>query len=85
MAVDPGKLQGELVAGRQFAPAGLVAAEQGIGPGADNEFIGRIVAAAGEDGGLLGGEDGALVGPGPGLASMPARSAASPSSPALRT
>ena len=52
--------------GRQFAPAGLVAAQQGIGPGADDEFIGRIVAAAGEDGGLLGGEDGALVGPGPG-------------------
>jgi hypothetical protein len=64
--VDPGELQRQLVGCRQLAAAGLVAAQQRVRPGPDDELVGRIVAAAGEHRRLLGGENVALVGAGPG-------------------
>ena len=58
------ELEGDLVAGVKGAPAGLVAAEQRVAAGADDELVARIVAPGPEDGGVLGGEDVALVGSG---------------------
>ena len=65
VAVGAGEFERDLVARRERAPPGLVAAEQRVGARADDELVARIVAAAAEDRGVLGGEDVALVGAGP--------------------
>ena len=64
VAIDAGEFQGELVALRKLAAAGLVAAEQRIVARADDELIAGIVAAAGKDRRLLRGKDFALIGAG---------------------
>ena len=61
LAIDAGEFQGELVLRIQHAPAGFVAAEQRIRPGADDEGIAGIIAAALEDSALHRGQDVALV------------------------
>ena len=58
---DAGPFQRQLVVLVELAPAGLVAAEQRVGARADDEFVGRVVAAAGKDRALHGGQDGAFV------------------------
>ena len=57
VAIDAGEFEGQLVLGRELPPAGEIAAEQGVGPGADDELVGRIVAAAADDRALHGGQD----------------------------
>jgi hypothetical protein len=64
VSVDAGEFQRDLVLGRELAPARFVAAEQGVAAGADDEFVGGIVAAACENRVVLRCEDIALVGPG---------------------
>ena len=64
VAADAGEFERELIVGVQPAPAALVAAEQRVGAGADDEFVGGIIAAAGEDRVMHRGEDFALVGAG---------------------
>ena len=68
VAIDAGEFQGQLILLREAPPAAEIAAEQGIGARADDELIGRIVAAAADDGALHGGQDLALLGAGPGQA-----------------
>ena len=67
LPVDAGELEGQLVARVEPATPRLVAAEQGVAPGADDERIAGVVAAAPEDRAVHGGEDRALVGACPGL------------------
>ena len=64
MGVDAGPFEGELVVLLEFAPAGLVAAQERLAAGADDERVGRVVAAAGKDRALHGGKDVGLVGAG---------------------
>ena len=62
LAVDAGELERQLVAGVEAAAPRLVATEQGVAPGADDERVAGVVAAALEDRGVHRGEDRALVG-----------------------
>ena len=64
MGIGAGPFEGQLVVDIQLAAPGLVAAEQGLGAGADDEFVGGIIAAAGKDRALHGGEDIGFVGAG---------------------
>ena len=48
-AVGTGEFDGELVPLREPAPPGLVPAEQRVGPGAEDERVSGILAAAAED------------------------------------
>ncbi len=66
MAADAGELERELVVGVELAPPALVAAQQRVGAGADDELVAGIIAAGGEDGVMHGGQDLALVGAGAG-------------------
>ena len=68
VAIDAGELERELVLGSSSPAAGEIAAEQRVGARADDELVGRIVAAAAEDRALHGGKDVALVGAGRGQA-----------------
>jgi hypothetical protein len=66
--IGAAELQRQLVAGVERAAAGEIAAEQRVLAGADDVFVGRVVAAAAEDGALHGGDDVALEGAGAGEA-----------------
>ena len=59
-AVGTGEFDGELVPLREPAPPRLVPAEQRVGPGAEDERVAGILAAAAEDRPLHRGEDIAL-------------------------
>ncbi len=61
MAADAGELQRELIVRVEPPPPALVAAEQRVGAGADDEFVAGIIAAGGENRVVHGGKDFALV------------------------
>jgi hypothetical protein len=67
VAVDAGEFESELIASGELSPPGLVAAEERILARADDEFVARVIAAAGKDRRLLGGKDAAFIGSGAGL------------------
>src|SRR5690606_3605959 len=62
--VGGGELERKVVLGVEMAAAGKVAAHQGAGAGADDELVGRVVAATLEDLVVHGAEDVALEGAG---------------------
>ena len=65
--VDAGEFQGELVLRIQMPPAGEIAAQQRLRPGADDEFVAGIVTAAAEHRALHRGQDIAFEGAGSGV------------------
>ena len=66
VAIGAGEFDHQLVFRVDMAAAAEVATQQGAGPGADDELVARIVAAALEHGALHGGQDVALEGAGHG-------------------
>ncbi len=64
VGVGAGPFERQLVVCIELAAAGLVAAKQRVRAGADDEFVGGVVAAAGKDRALHGGQDVGLVGAG---------------------
>ena len=61
MAMDAGEFERDLIVGVEPSPPRLGAAQQGIRAGADDEGIAGCVAAAAENGIVLGREDPAFV------------------------
>ena len=66
MPVGAREFERELILCVKFAAAGFIAAQQGIAPRTDDEFVGWIIAAIGKNRIVLGGEDFAFIGTGAG-------------------